>query len=735
MRIGCHSLKNITLVQDTSIFLVNVVNSDAKKSQSMKLSTYLQSTTNDTTISTQSETSRADTMTVSPRNKKTTAFYGWPLGLARVRRHASHRPLTQKINRDPLLFSHLSTTNTIFANTERTRQRGHNKKTHILLTDTEAVKDSADILEQNLHIYIAASQLLNTFVLPLSTQNMRNGYNQIRRSVRRSRQIKQRKDLLQTQCNALNTLENSSFSVISRAEILLRKQMLADIAIEKTLNTSDFGKGLSEAIAGSATCSNVSLETGTALLAESSSVVHFISAAGVVCSLVLGPLTSIATLSLGAFFLHQSLTEKFSLSKNSRRIRHFLQTLDTASITPHGHAYRIFLTQTLAQQQGFIARYNTLNAFFSAGSCAYAIGTLAKVGINIAAISGVSVIAGPIGIGFLTGMCVIGMVLMAMSSHQHIIHRQTYKQLRNYEHQDMEAVDRQFLVVVDIIANFLMKNDSPFVTLGYELRAELYAKLEGQETSLNDFLKNAAQIMQKKAVTIQRSSLPRIAQLHTDSSRAALPKKGFAVFHAAGAFCQSVFRGKAHAARKNAKIAFACHSCKTTRTGLSSWLSQPASSDTVLSYMQTVLELEKRYLTLKRTIRQKCLDFFLPFLPPLSANVSNKETQTFHSQQVLIAALELSRARDDLRLCDVTILLDALVHSSLKEDGSSVRQIKTWQTQFLVLFYGADQDEAKESSFAAFCMRDAFNHTTAARGILLAVEKQIARVAEQFHPS
>ena len=674
-------------------------------------------------------------MAASHRNKKTTTFYGWPLGLASVRGHVSHRSLTQKINHDSLLFSHPLPPKTIFDNTEKTKKKGHYKKRNILLIETEAVKDSADILEQNLQIYTAASQLLNTFVLPLSTQNMRNGYKQIRRSVRRARQIKQSKQLLQTQCDAFSMLENSSFSLISHGEILLRKQMLADIAIEQKLNFSDFGKGLSEAIAGSATCSNVSLETATALLSKSSSLVHIVSATGVVCSLVLGPLTSIATLSLGAFFLHQSLTEKFYLSKNSRRIRHFLQTLDTARISPNGQGYRQFLAQKLDQQQRFITRYNKLNGVFSAGSCAYAIGTLAKVGINIAAISGVSVITGPIGIGLLTGTCVIGLVLMAISSHQHLIHQQTCKRHRNYAHQDMDVIDRQFLVVVDIIASFLKKNYSPFANLGYELRAELYAKLEGQEKSLNDFLKKAAQNMEKKAVAMQRSTHPRIAQSQTDSCRAVLPNKGLAVFHAAAAFCHSVAHGKARAAHKNAKLAFARHSSKTTRTGLSTWLSQPASRDALLSYMQTVLELEKRYLTLKRAIRLKCLDFFLPFVPPLSANVANKETQIYHSQQALIARLGLSRARDDKRLCDVTAFLHELVHSRLKEDDSSICQIETWQAQFLHLFFGADHDAAKESSFAAFCLRDAFNQTTAARGILLAVEKQIARVAEQFHAS
>ena len=225
----------------------------------MKLSTYLQSTTNDTTISAQSETSSNDTITASSQNKITSAFYGWPLGLASVREHVSDRSLTQKINHDPLLFSHPFAPKTIFDNAEKTKQRGHYKKRNILLMDTEAVKDSADILEQNLQIYTAASQLLNTVVLPLSTQNMQNGYKQIRRSVRRARQIKQSQRLLQTQCDAFSMLENSSFSLISHGEILLRKQMLADFAIEQKLNFADFGQGLSEAIAGSATCSNVSL--------------------------------------------------------------------------------------------------------------------------------------------------------------------------------------------------------------------------------------------------------------------------------------------------------------------------------------------------------------------------------------------------------------------------------------------------------------------------------------------
>ena len=201
-------------------------------------------------------------------------------------------------------------------------------------------------------------------------------------------------------------------------------------------------------------------------MTESSSLVHIVSATGVVCSLVLGPLTCIATLSLSAFFLHQSLTEKFYLSKNSRRIRHFLQTLEPARISQHGQGYRQFLAQKLDQRQRFITRYNKLNAVFSAGSCAYAIGTLAKVGINIAAISGISVITGPIGIGLLTGMYVIGLVLMAISSHQHLIYRQTCKRHRNYEHQDMEVIDRQFLVVVDIIASFFGKNYAPAMVGG-----------------------------------------------------------------------------------------------------------------------------------------------------------------------------------------------------------------------------------------------------------------------------
>ena len=715
----------------------------------------------------QRNASSPSTTSTSRAKRSTKSALNWPLGLDSVRQRAlPHSVSPGSISQDDESLSDLSDSvdlpivnleevgydlyrGTVFAVEALEGHAGH---------IADALKDEEEGLEEPpfdwFHPHhseegphhVAASLGISTAMLPLSAMAIRAGWHETRHALKHLGKLKRHQPTLETQRNALAALDQTPLQPISVAECQLRAQQLNDLARDKALTQADLACGVSSTIAGSAIFAKATTEIGLGITAKSSlahsavegsaGLSHLAAGAGFASSMVLAPLASISAVSLGAFFLYQSKLEKRSLKSDKAKIRAFIDSLDESTLSPSAHRYREFLANKLHQREKFITRYDRWNTAFAAGSGAYAAGTLTKTGLSAAAIAGGSIAAGPVGLGILAGVGVLGAAGMSLSSHQYFLNHNKHKRYREYEYHDMPCIDRRFLVLVDV----LEQRNPPLqaaaaASSGFELRAALYAQIDGHEKALNLFIHQAAEQLGKRVIQKQRSTY------HHHPTPSA-PTSGFvdeskAILSAASAFGRQIVQGHTQKARHNAQRAYAAQTQGVAASALADWLQQRESWPAQVDYMQTALELEEKYLSMKLATRQERQHISVP--PPCDENASPEEKVVHQAQIDLITHLRQAHATDHDRLRSISTLI-----SDMRRLNTSPRisheLITAWQQRFLTIQQDMDGKNAKKPvmSFAAYCLHGAFEKTTAARGILLSVEKQAARLRARFqadHPS
>ena len=701
------------------------------------------------------------TTPTSRAKQSTKSAFNWPLGLASVRQHIRPHPVSSRpISQDDESFSDSSDSvvlpvvdleevgydlyrGTVFAVEALEGHAGH---------IADALKDEEEGLEEHptewLHPHhseegphhVAASLGISTAMLPLSAMAVRAGWHETRHALKHLRKLKRHQPTLETQRSALAPLHQTPLQPISDAECQLRAQQLNDLARDKALTQADLACGVSSTVAGSAIFAKATTEIGLGITAKSSlaqstvegsaGLSHLAAGAGFASSMVLAPLASISAVSLGAFFLYQSKLEKRSLKSDKAKIRAFIDGLDESTLSPSAQRYREFLANKLHQREKFITRYDRWNTAFAAGSGAYAAGTLTKTGLSAAAIAGGSVAAGPVGLGILAGVGVLGAASMSLSSHQYFLNHNKHKRYREYEYHDMPSIDRRFLVLVDVLEQRNPpRQAAAAASSGFELRAALYAQIDGHEKALNLFIDQAAQQLGKRAIQKHRST----DHHHPTPSS---PTSGFvdeskAILSAASAFGRQIVQGHSEKARHNAQRAYAAQTQGVTASTLADWLQQRESWPAQVDYMQTALELEEKYLSMKLATRQERQQITLP--PPCADNASLEEKVIHQAQIDLIAHLNQAHATDRERLRSVSTLISDMRRLN-RHPRISHELITEWQHRFLTIQQDMEGKKAKKPvmSFAQYCLNGAFEKTTAARGILLSVEKQAARLRERF---
>lgn len=590
------------------------------------------------------------------------------------------------------------------------------------------------------HAHALANLGINAAMVPLSALAIRAGLQETRHALKHTQTLNRRQTTLEAQRDRLSQLQHTPMHRVSQAECQMRDQLLSDLALDRQLTNADLGSGLSSTTAGSAILAKTSTTIGLNLgckggvasagAEEAVHLSHLAAGASFVSSMVLGPLASLSAVSLGAFFLYQSKLEKGTLKADIKRIHDFLASLDESTLCPRTQRYAKFLTEKLQQRKEFISRYDGWNTAFATGSGAYAAGTLTKTGLTAAAIAGSSVAAGPVGLGIIAGVGALGAASMSVSSHQYFLHHNKHKRYREYEYQDMPVIDRRFLVIADVLEPLAQATHPQAARSGFELRAALYAQIDGQEKALTQFLRHATQQLDKRDINKRRSTDPEQPIASTAISKR-LGGETKAIWSAASAYGHQLLRGHPHRAKRDAKQAYAAQTQVLTESSLAQLLEQPNSWPAQVDYMQTALELEQQYLTTKLATRQERQLINLP--PPIGANASAQE-QLIHTAQIeLIEHLRQAHATDQDRLRTISTLIDDMHH--LKNSGRLTSDLLTsWRTRFLKLQLAMDQKKTRKPlhSFAQFCLNTAYKRTSAARGILLSVEKQAARLRERF---
>ncbi|WP_333911616.1 type III secretion system effector XopK [Xanthomonas hortorum] len=270
---------------------------------------------------------------------------------------------------------------------------------------------------------------------------------------------------------------------------------------------------------------------------------------------------------------------------------------------------------------------------------------------------------------------------------------------------------------------------------GFELRSALYACIDGQEKARDALLQSCANDMKKRYRAVPRSTdqSPATGQAARPSS---LAKRAKAALFAGATYGRAVLTGKPRVAGEKAARSYAKHTDTLTETALNQWLQTPGSVKSQIAYMQSCLELQKKYLDAKLRLRVE-----LPAVDAASGAIHDTETiatKTEQAQARLTTQLHEAREREEFQLRSVSLMLEELdmANEELESsDGVKIQRAKNrmpglQQRLIGALTANAITPQPGSAGFAHFCMKQARQHTTDVRGTLLATEMQAARIRE-----
>ncbi|MCC4622610.1 type III secretion system effector protein XopK [Xanthomonas cassavae CFBP 4642] len=270
---------------------------------------------------------------------------------------------------------------------------------------------------------------------------------------------------------------------------------------------------------------------------------------------------------------------------------------------------------------------------------------------------------------------------------------------------------------------------------GFELRSALYACIDGQEKARDALLQNCANDMRKRYRAVPRSTdqRPATGQAAQPSS---LAKRARAALFAGATYGRAVLTGKPRVAGEKAARSYAKHTDTLTETALNQWLQTSGSVKSQVAYMQSCLELQKKYLDSKLRLRAE-----LPAEDAASGAIPDTETTATTAAQAharLTTQLHEARERDEFQLRSVSLMLEELGMANEELESSDMKKIRRAENRMQglqqrligALTANAITPQPGSAGFAHFCMKQARRHTTDVRGTLLATEMQAARIRE-----
>ncbi|WP_282434616.1 type III secretion system effector XopK [Xanthomonas campestris] len=271
---------------------------------------------------------------------------------------------------------------------------------------------------------------------------------------------------------------------------------------------------------------------------------------------------------------------------------------------------------------------------------------------------------------------------------------------------------------------------------GFELRSALYACIDGQEKAREELLQACASDMNKRYRAVPRSTdqSPATGQAAHPSS---LAKRAKAAFFAGATYGRAVLTGKPRVAGEKAARSYAKHTDTLTETALGQWLQTPGSVKPQIAYMQSCLELQKKYLEAKLRLRVE-----LPAVDAAGGAIHHTQTiatTARQAQERLSTQLHEAREREEFQLRSVSLMLEELDMANKELASADIREIRRAENRMQglqqrligALTANAITPQPGSAGFAHFCMKQARRHTTDVRGTLLATEMQAARIREE----
>lgn len=590
----------------------------------------------------------------------------------------------------------------------------------------------------------AVSLGLGAMMLPLSGLAIHAGIEETHAARKKHAYLKARQNTLTHMRDRLDALQDTPLAGLSHVERMACTQEIEDNRHQTRLNKLDGGAGLSSLLSGATIAAKVAEEVGvksglaiaaksmhsSALVSHSAVACGVGTSAGIASQIVLAPLAGLSALSLGIFFSRHSHLSKRRLHADIANVERAMASLDPSDMSPQAQRYHQFLTIKLKQRDRYQRNYHNWNMGFVSGSAAYTASSVAKAGIGIAALAGASVATGPIGMAALIGVGVAGALTMGVSAHQYLLGHGKNKRYQGYENENLPGVDHQFLVIVDALATQSPRTPKQAVSNGFELRAALYCQIDGQEKALSDLLCSAAN-SQGKHYSVKQRSTDAKALNATTHQQVGWGHQAKAYLHAGSVYSHERLHHSHGHARQQAEHAFAEQSETMTTQSFVTWLDQPNNVAPQMEYMKTVLELQQAFLQTKIATHHHRVQ--ITPLPPLTADATPDEQARYadqsHAQTLLIEQMQDAHTKDVALLQQITRCLADINRPTLSTESKLPR----WRETFLKIQLGEDATVNKETQqFARFCLKDAIASTTAKRGILLATELKVARLANHF---
>jgi hypothetical protein len=268
------------------------------------------------------------------------------------------------------------------------------------------------------------------------------------------------------------------------------EQREADLVRAERKNRENGYIGACSALSGGAIASKATLEVTAKIAYAAAASAPAATVAGTLGTMVLGPLAATGAVGLAAVMVRKSNQAKsFFNTAFKQTVRRLALLVPRSHPKERINIYKQFLHTKLDQRKTFFHRYARDNRRFLVGCLLYAGSTLGTAGLTAAALLGAGVAIGPLGLGLLIGVGVIGGLVMGRYSFQFLQGHGRQHRYENYAIGDDPELDRHFLSTLEASVHRRLPLNP---AIGLSLRAGFYEQASKREEIRQDFLGRVA---------------------------------------------------------------------------------------------------------------------------------------------------------------------------------------------------------------------------------------------------
>lgn len=466
------------------------------------------------------------------------------------------------------------------------------------------------------------------------------------------------------------------------------------------------------------------------------------AASGMVGTFALGPLAAVSALGLGAYMVDKSATKAKAFAKEKNHTMEAISEALSKDSSERVKDYADFLHQKLDQHERFYNNYRDWNKGFLAGSGIYTMGTLAKVGVVVAASAGAVAIAEPVTLATVIALGALGGAIMGASSHQFLSGHGRHHRYEHYFKDDDLELDRHFVAAADLLC---LNDDLSNALTGLELRASFHQQIYQREEERQDLLHKVATVTGKRfsglytytadneATRIKRGEKPSKSQL-IKTQLNQRKEDAQARLLSARAFGSKLIGGSFNAAIEESHKTWNENRTVLSKTHLAAWLNHENNDKEINEHMKTMLG--HQLATLEPRMELKIRTYAA--VMARSADFDNFQAELENGRKLREVLIDLDKDMDK----------DSVFYGQLIETRGSLEnpdqddEEKSLQiTRFVSLQLGKCFDASAQSvglvqarrALAKYLLEDAPTRYRDLRGKLLEAELEAGRLRKRYH--